>query len=359
MNFNLNRRKWLGGLGATLASTFVTAAVAPSAAPKPPVARVKLVTDTYFGETLSDPYRWMENDKDPDWLPFMKGQNTYARFVLDALPGRDALLKRIGELSGDTVATASVQRAGNHLFFQQRPLGADNFKLFVREAGKDRVLVDPTTMGGRNAGHFSLDWWAASPDGTRVVYGLSKDGSEDSVLRIMTVADGNILPETIPNTQTAGPQWLDDSSGFFYNQLTGKVGTPQRYLDSQVRFHKVGTDPAKDPILMKRGLDPGVVFENIQMPVIATARGSKHAILILADVRPEFRSFDRAAGERLGAARQVDADHDVRRRGDRHRPARGRPLPPRQQRHAAWTLGENLGRLARSRESDRSGAAGP
>ncbi len=214
--------------------------------PPAPVARVAVVKDTYFGETLSDPYRWMENDKDPDWLPYLKAQNDRTRTVLDALPGRAAMLQRIQRLSGDTVATGRVQRAGGRLFFQQRPLGADNFKLFVRENGQTRVLVDPTTLSGPTS-HVSLDWWRASPDGTKVVYGLSKDGSEDSLLHILTVADGRDLPDRIPNTQAADPRWLDDGSGFFYNQLTGKVDTPERFLDSQARFHRIGTDPATDP----------------------------------------------------------------------------------------------------------------
>src|SRR4051812_45401860 len=284
MSFDLSQREWLAALGAVLICTLVPvfAHRPEGAAPKPPVARVKVVTNTYFGETLSDPYRWMENDKDPDWLPFMKGQNAYARQVLDGLPRRVPLLKRIGELSGDLVTTTSVHRAGNLLFFQQRPLGADNFKLFVREAGRDRVLVDPTALSAKGTGHFSLDWWAASPDGKYVAYGISKDGSEDSVLRILTVSEGKNLSETIPDTQGADPQWLDDGSGFFYNQLTGKIDTPERYLDSQVRFHRLGADPAEDPILMKRGLNPTIVFDNIQAPMIATTRGSKYAILILA-----------------------------------------------------------------------------
>src|SRR4051812_19720566 len=106
MSFNLNHGAWLAILGAVFVWTLipVSAHRSQGAAPTPPVARVKVVTDTYFGETLSDPYRWMENDKDPDWLPFMKGQNAYTRQVLDGLPGRDALLKRISELSGDIVA---------------------------------------------------------------------------------------------------------------------------------------------------------------------------------------------------------------------------------------------------------------
>ena len=40
---------------------------------------------------------------------------------------------------------------------------------------------------------------------------------------------------------------------------------------------------------MKRGLDANVQYERIQVPVIRTFYGSKHALLILADVRTEFR----------------------------------------------------------------------
>jgi prolyl oligopeptidase len=199
-------------------------------------------------------------------------------------------LGRIQQLSGDAAATLKVERAGNKLFYQQRPAGADNFKLFVQEGGSSRVLIDPTAMSSAST-HQSLDWWHASPDGTHVVYGLSKDGSEDSILHVLEVTSGADLPEKIPNTENASPQWLDDGSGFFYNQLTGKVGTPERYLDSQARFHRLGRDPQSDPILMKRGLDPHVQYDRIQVPHLVTFRGSPHALLALTDVRQESRLF--------------------------------------------------------------------
>ena len=97
--------------------------------PPAPVARIEVARDTYFGETITDPYRWMENDKDPDWLPFLKGQDRHARAILNHLPGRAALLARIQQVSGDTVLTNKIQRAGGLLFIQQRPAGADNYKL--------------------------------------------------------------------------------------------------------------------------------------------------------------------------------------------------------------------------------------
>src|SRR5271168_1564836 len=152
MKIGFDRRQFLaagaGALSTALLPKRLQAAAAGSTVPPPPVARIDIVRDTYFGETLSDPYRWMENDKDPDWLPFLKGQNDHTRAVLDALPIRNSLLKRIRQLSADTVLTSRVQRAGGLTFFQQRPLGANNYKLFVRQNGHDRLLVDPTAQSG-------------------------------------------------------------------------------------------------------------------------------------------------------------------------------------------------------------------
>jgi prolyl oligopeptidase len=297
MKIDLDRRTFLvrtaGALSISLLPLMLmAAAVASKGVPPAPIARVEVVKDTYFGETVSDPYRWMENSKDPDWLPFLKGQNDHTGAIINALPVRTALLKHIEQLSGEAVETSRVQRAAGLTFIQQRPSGADNFKLFVRQglAGPDRVLVDPTAMSSANS-HVSLDWWNASPDGKYVVYGLSKDGSEDSRLHILTVADGKHFAETISNTEGANPQWLEDASGFFYTQLTGAVFAPERYLDAQARFHKLGADPESDPILMKRDLVAGVEYEKIQIPTILTAPGSRYAILQLADVRPEGRWF--------------------------------------------------------------------
>ena len=133
MNIGFDRRQFLAGSAGALSLTLLPKAVwatTGAAVPRAPVARIDVVRDTYFGETLADPYRWMENDKDPEWLPFLKGQNDHARAVLDALPTRVSLLKRVQQLSGDTVATSRVQRAGGLIFFTQRPdsinIQADN-----------------------------------------------------------------------------------------------------------------------------------------------------------------------------------------------------------------------------------------
>ncbi len=279
MNFAFQRRALLA---AAMASAFASGGRAA-----PARARVEAVSDELYGTPVRDPYRWMENPSDPDWLPFLKSQNEATRAALDALPGRAALAGRIGALSGETVATAKVRATGSLLFFEQRPAGSNVFKLFVRESGKpDRALIDPSSM--RTAqGHVSLDWWRPSFDGRHVAYGLSSAGSEASVLHVMDVASGDVLPERIAMTDSASPAWLADGSGFFYHQLTGERGKPTLYQNSQVRLHKLRTPPEQDPVVLKRGLDPAVAIEPVQWPGIATVPGSAWALGLVGDIRTE------------------------------------------------------------------------
>ncbi len=257
---------------------------------EPPTARIEAVSDSYFNETLTDPYRWMENSQDPHWWPYLHAQNNHTRATLDGLPQRAALQARIEQISGCMADTGRVQRCGARIFFQQRAALADTAKLLLREAGQDRVLVDPAGIEP-SSGHFSIDWWNASPDGSHVAYGISRDGSEDSVLHVLRVDDGRDLGIRIPGTALAEPQWRDDGSGFFYTQLTGKLGTPERFLDSQVRFHRLGADPQSDPVVMRRGLVPGLDYDRALMPFVKTYAGSAHVLLWLTDVRPEARVF--------------------------------------------------------------------
>ena len=282
-----------------LLATTATCALAGLAAPlcsqtlvKPPVARAQPVTDDYFGTRVTDNYRWMENPKDSEWAPWLKAQADHARAVLDAIPGRRALLTRVGALSGDTANTRSVQPAGGRLFLEQRPVGAANYQLLLREAdGRTRVLIDPTVMKEDGA-PVALNWWAASPDGRYVCYGLSAAGSENAVGRVLVVDSGEILPERLDKVQYAQPSWLPDGSGFFYNQLTGALGAQDYYKNSQARLHRLRTSAASDPVIMQRGRDPGVTVNEIEFPGVATAPGSDVALLgLYAGVQREVTLY--------------------------------------------------------------------
>ncbi|MFO1327540.1 MAG: prolyl oligopeptidase family serine peptidase [Rubrivivax sp.] len=251
----------------------------------PPVARVEPVTESFFGTTVVDPYRWMENPKDAEWQPFMRGQDGHARRVLKAIPGREVLKKRIAQLSGGTSVVYGVASAGGKVFYQVRPPGADNFKLAVRQGldGAERILIDPTTMKGEGGVHLSLDWWLPSPDGRHVVYGLSPAGSENSVAHVMEVDTMRVLPERIAGTQYASPSWLADGSGFSYGRVAdlSKAGTTSYYLNGPRLLHRLGTDPAQDQLQMVSGHDPAVPVAENEFPVVVLPRTGEHAVLVV------------------------------------------------------------------------------
>lgn len=281
---SMDRRVFLAS--ASAAGLAAAAAPAKAALPLgPPVASVRPVTETLFGVTLTDPYRWMETPTDPDWRPWLLGQNAYARQVLSQIPDRDALAERISTVTGGLTAVAGVQGAGPFVFVEVRPAGSNTFKLFVREPGvpEPRLLLDPDSMAAADS-HMSLDYWLASPDGAHVIVGTSPAGSEDSTLRIIDTATGALLPEAIDRAQFGSPCWLPDASGFFFVRLKAgtKHGDPDHYADSVNWLHRLGTDPATDVRILARGADPDVAMQDIDVPIVLAQPGAPVALGLIA-----------------------------------------------------------------------------
>ncbi len=133
----------------------------------PPVAPVRPVKEFYFGQLVTDPYRWMESE-DPEWRAYIQAEGDYARAVLAKIPGRDALATAISKNSEAVTLIASLQIAGALIFTERRPPGANTTQLYVREglSGTDRLLIDPEHFATPGT-HAALDWWAASPDGRK------------------------------------------------------------------------------------------------------------------------------------------------------------------------------------------------
>ncbi len=261
----------------------------------PPVARIEPVSETLWGETVVDPYRWMENPKDAEWEPFMRGQGEYARRVLDSIPGRKILAGRIAALSGDMPITVEVQTGGGRVFYRKRPGGADSYKLYVRDglAGVERLLVDPTAikMDGK---HVSIDWWSASPDGRHVAYGQSPAGSEMATTHVIEVDSGKLLPERIERTPFISASWLPDGSGFFYTRLaeSAQLGTADLFRDMVACLHRLGTDPKSDRTILTRGLHDAVPLEPFEIPILVAEPSSAYVVALgIGGVRRENPLF--------------------------------------------------------------------
>ena len=267
---------------ALTAVTFAHAQTTPAAAP------VRTVTDTYFGVPVPDPYRYLEDMKNPETAAWIKAQADFTRVTLDRIPGRAALLKRIAEL-GDAVPArvASVQVNNGHYYYLKR-LAKENIpKLYVRAglAGKERLLVDPEAVKDARGRHSAIDYFAPSPDNRYVAYGISPGGSEESVLHVLDVTTGKESGEAIDRAQFGPPAWTDDNR-LLYNRLPRLAPDAPRsdkYLRSSVYVHSIGADPERDRAILGPGSAPGVTFEPLSTPIVLTAPGSAHVIGIVGN----------------------------------------------------------------------------
>jgi len=253
-----------GGLRLIIAllSLFVAAAYAAddvkgAAASAVPKAEKRPLEETLHGVKIVDNYRWLEDGQSPETQKWVEEEMAYTRGMLDPLPGRDAIHKRLTELLG--IGSISQPQIGGKYYFYTRREGMQNQPIvYVREGveGKDRVLLDVNQLAAD--GTIALDWYQPSENGKYLVYGTSPSGSEISTLHIIETKTGNALPDTIDRTRAASIAWTLDNSGFYYTRYPKKGDVPegQEMYNRHVFYHELGTDPETDPPIFGEGRDP-------------------------------------------------------------------------------------------------------
>jgi prolyl oligopeptidase len=221
------------------------------------------VVDDYFGNKISDPYRWMEaGPTDAKFLDFLKAQNDYTHAVLAPLAGpREKLLARLKELDNAVPVVGAPTRAGENIFFLQTNPGARTASLMVR--GPDasvRTLLDPEKFAGKDA-HAAIDYFVPNFDGTLVAAGVSLGGSENSTIHVIEISTGRLLPDSITRTQYAGVSWREDGKSFYYarlQELPRNAPATAIYENERTFLHVLGNDPEKDSPVLGPGVSTSV-----------------------------------------------------------------------------------------------------
>jgi prolyl oligopeptidase len=294
-------------------------------------AALCLLLSSIVSGAPADPYRWLEDGDAPAVARWTEAQNAATRKALDHLPGRAALEGRLGRLyatgslgapvsrpsaAGQRDKDAKSGKAGKERrYFYTRRDGAQNQAiLYVRDGlhGADRPLVD--VNGERADGTRALDWWFPSDDGSRVAYGSSDDGSEESLLRVRDVASGQDVGEQIPRTRACSLAWLPDGSGFYYTRYPkpGEVPPGEEAYHRGVFFHHRGNDPAHDLQLFGDGRD------RTDWPSVDLSPDGRWLVVSVAQgwTKSEVHLFDmHAAVAAMGAPRPsiaVAAGEDAR-----------------------------------------------
>lgn len=262
----------------SLAALLLAAGAQATQPPSYPATPIKNVVDEYHGQSVSDPYRWLEDMKSAEFQQWLKAQADYTAAGLKTIPGRDALRKRLGELLDAGVTTGGYHLAGSQIVYLKREPGQNQRRLWIRDGvdGAERQLLDPLAVPGKPGKH-SIDWYTPSPDGKKIALGLSEGGSEDSVLVLLDVATGEIGPERIAQAglNEPGIAWLPDGSGFFLNQHP----TDERYNKSAVVLFRPGVD--KEPRRVFGWGMPGQKFDIADLPYVKLSKSSRWALVEL------------------------------------------------------------------------------
>ncbi|QSJ14135.1 S9 family peptidase [Nostoc sp. UHCC 0702] len=252
---------------ALLFTTHFASACTDSTAIMPTIAypetkRVDVV-EKPFGQTIADPYRWLENDvrNDKEVAAWVESQNKVTNDYLDKLPGRDIFKDRLKQLYNYEQFSIPVKQGERYFYLHNSGL-QNQLVLYVRDSvdGIGRVLIDPNRWA--KDGATALAEWSASDDGKRVAYAVQDGGSDWRTIRVLDVDTGNLLDDEVKWARLTNIAWVKDGSGFFYARFPEpKQGeTFQASAENQtVYFHRLGTPQTQDRLVYATPDQPTLV----------------------------------------------------------------------------------------------------
>ncbi len=226
--------------------TAVSAASAPAQQRLAPPTRRAVVVDTVHGVAIADPYRWLEQQDAPETRAWISAQNGYTDAVIGALPGRDAIERRLTELLRVETIGIPGYRGGRY-FLTRRAAAQDLSVLYMRRTlnGPDEVLVDPH---GWSADHtVSVGFIDASHDGRLLAYRVRSGGEDEVAIRMMDI-DSRRLIDSLPRARYGGLNFTRDLRGAYYARQTA--------AGPRVFFHAIGTPAGDDRLVFGEGYGP-------------------------------------------------------------------------------------------------------
>ena len=216
----------------------------------PETRRTDLV-EPQFGQTVADPYRWLENDvrSDPEVADWVARQNAVTQATLATLPAREWFAARVRALT-DHERFGLPKKAG-HSYFYLRNSGLQNqSQLWLRDGldGPARMLVDPNLWAKDGATALDPELWEPSRNGRLLAYGVQDGGSDWRTLRVLDTRTGRDLPEALHWANDTRIAWIGNE-GFLYSRFPapprGQEFQALTY-DKALWFHRPGTPQEAD-----------------------------------------------------------------------------------------------------------------
>ncbi len=241
-----------------------------------PTSRKTDQTDTYHGTAVTDPYRWLEDDRSAETGEWVKAQNTVTFGYLEQIPYRKQLQERLEKIYNYPKFSAPSRKKDWFYFYKND--GLQNQSVLYRQKGIDgtpEVILDPNKLS--TDGTTRLSRFNISKDGRYAVVGTSKGGSDWNEYQIMDLSTGQYLPEKIEWVKVSGASW--QGNGFYYSRYPKPEGSAlaAKNENHQVFYHTLNTPQSADRL----------VFEDAKNPqrfhTVATSEDERFVLLTVSD----------------------------------------------------------------------------
>ncbi|WP_416348476.1 prolyl oligopeptidase family serine peptidase [Flavobacterium sp. PL02] len=246
--------------------------------------------DTYFDVKVSDPYRWLEDDKSAETAAWVKEENKVTYAYLDQIPFREDLKKRMEKLWNYEKISAPFVK-GKSTYYSKNN-GLQNQSVIYKKGanGKDEVFLDPNTFS--KDGTTSLGGLDFTKDGTIAAYSISEGGSDWRKVIIIDTETRKALEDTLVDVKFSGISWKG-KEGFYYSSYDKPKGSELSAKTDQHKlyFHKLGTPQKDDKVVFgldqKRRYVGGSVTDDMKYLVITAANSTYGNELYIKDLSKE------------------------------------------------------------------------
>ncbi|RYY50429.1 MAG: S9 family peptidase [Chitinophagaceae bacterium] len=223
---------------------------------KYPETKKESQTDNYFGTSVADPYRWLENDNSAETKAWVAEQNKVTFGYLDKIPYRKQWFNELEALNNYPKYSSPFRNHDYYYYYKND--GLQNQSVLYRQKGlngQPELVLDPNKFSAE--GTTSLATFALSKNGKYAVVGKSAGGSDWRTYFVMDMQTLQYLPDSLAWVKVSGASWLGD--GFFYSRYpsTG-VGKElsTKNENHQVFYHKIGTSQSEDKMVFEDAANP-------------------------------------------------------------------------------------------------------
>lgn len=254
-----------------------------------PVTHKGDVATNYFGTTVADPYRWLEDDRSDETVAWVKAQNEVTFDYLNKIPSRDKLKERLSVLL-DYEKVSAPFTEGKYTYFYKND-GLQDQSVLYRQIGDSdpSVFLDPN--GFSDDGTTSLAGVYFSQDGSRLTYLMSEGGSDWRKAITIDAETKKELTDPLADIKFSGVSWLGNV-GFYYASYDKPDGSELSAKTDQHKlyFHTLGDEQSQDTLIFggseeeKHRYVSGYVTEDDHYLVISAATSTSGNKLYIKDL---------------------------------------------------------------------------